>query len=83
MLGSSPLTAFPASVTRDVFILDLGLNWHSTLFLASEPHVPMETHSTFKAEPCCSAGYLHRSHPLTPFHTDTEKGIFILSYYLR
>lgn len=50
---------------RDLFSLHHGMNWHSVPFLALEPHVPMETHSSFKVEPYCSAEYFPMSHPLT------------------
>lgn len=50
---------------RDLFSLHHGMNWHPVPFLALEPHVPMETHSSFKFEPYCSAGYFPMSHSLT------------------
>lgn len=67
MPGSSPMTTFSASTTRDVFTFDQGLNWHSVLFFILEPRVLMETHSSFKAEPCCSAGCVLLSYPLSLF----------------
>lgn len=45
---------------RDLVSLD-----HSDPFFALEPHVPMETHLSFKAEHYCSAKYFPMSHPLT------------------
>lgn len=54
---------------RDLFSLD-----HSVPFLALEPHVPTETHLSFKAEPYCSAGYFPMSHPLTLFTVTLREG---------